>query len=275
MSDTFTLLDYPQRTILIYAEGYSRTKNMPFNITRKTIYKGVDNTLGFDIKNQDRKPINLLGKTVVVNLMQVRSGELLVQRRANVAEAEFGACEVTIWSSDIVHLDPGIYQMSAVVYDENGMAKPLYADNNRRATMEVEITDGAYPRFEKSIDCVFSQLGPSWVSQPMPGNLQKNDSNLLHTIQIKVTDFKGTVQALVCLEYDANGNYFPVKFVNDALLVKFIPPYDVQWPEKPDDRWPDGTVEGWNFISNARWVKILYTPDSNNTGTVDRVIYRS
>jgi hypothetical protein len=80
MSDTFTLLSYPQRSILIYAEGHSRTQNMPFNTTRKTIYKGVDSTLGFDVKNQDRKPVNLLGKDIMVNIMQVRTGELEIGR---------------------------------------------------------------------------------------------------------------------------------------------------------------------------------------------------
>ena len=143
MSDTFTLYSYPQRSVLIYAEGYSRTNNMPFNTTRKTIYKGVDSTLGFDIKNQDRKPVNLLGKTVLVNIMQVRSGELIVQRRADLIQPESGFCEFTVYSSDLIDLDPGIYQLSAVVYDENGQAKSLYSDNNRRATMEIELSDGA------------------------------------------------------------------------------------------------------------------------------------
>ena len=273
MSDTFTLLSYPQRTTLIYAEGYSRTQNMPFNTTRKTIYKGVDTTLGFDIKNQDRKPVSLLGKTVVVNIMQVRNGELIVQRRATIVNAENGFCEFTVFSSDLIDMDPGIYQLSAVVYDETGQAKSLYTDNNRRVTLELELCDGAYPKYIPSVDLSFSQLGNSWVSQPVPGNLQKNDTSLLHTIQIKVTNFKGKVSALVSLDYDSGGNYFPVKFVNDATDIIFLPPYG--YIVRANDRWPDGTIEGWNFISNARWVKIMYTPDSNNTGTVDRVIYRS
>jgi hypothetical protein len=169
-------------------------------------------------------------------------------------------------------MDPGIYQLSAVVYDESGQAKSLYTDNNRRVTLELELADGAYPKYIPSIDLTFSQLGNSWVSQALPGNLQKNDTSLLHTIQIKVTNFKGKVSALVSLEYDSGGNYFPVKFVNDATDIIFAPPYGYITPQ---DRWPDSVIEGWNFISNARWVKIMYTPDSNNTGTVDRVIYRS
>ncbi len=273
MSDTFTFLSYPQRSTLIYATGYSRTQNMPFNTTRKTIYKGVDSTLGFDIKNQDRKPINLLGKDVMVNIMQVRTGELIVQRRAIQTNPENGYCEFTVFSSDTIDLDPGLYQLSAVIYDADGKANSLYADNNRRATMEIEILDGAYPKYVSSVECTFTQLGNSWVSQPIASNLQKNDTSTLHTIQIRVSDFKGKVSALVSLEYDADGNYFPVKFVNDAKEIKFIPPY--VYSTRPDDRWPDSTIEGWNFIADARWVKIVYTPDPDNTGTVDKVIYRS
>jgi len=233
---------------------------MPFNTTRKTIYKSVDSVIGFDVKNQDRKPINLLGKTVMVNLMQVRTGELLVQRRANLVKPEEGFCEFTVFSSDVVDLDPGMYQLSAVVYETDGLARTLYTDGNRRATLEVELLDGAYPKYVPSVGLSFTQLGSSWVSQPVASNLQKNDSSTLHTIQIKVTNFTGKVEGLVSLEYDSMGNYFPVKFVNDRYLVEFENATDVQ---------------GWNFIADARWVKILYTPDSTNTGTVDKILYRS
>lgn len=260
MSDTFTLLQYPQRSTLVYATGYSRTQNMPFNTTRKTIYKGVDSTLGFDVKNQDRKPINLLGKTVMVNIMQVRTGELVVQRRANLVQPESGFCEFTVFSSDIIDLDPGMYQLSAVIYEPDGMAQSLYTDNNRRATMELEISDGAYPKFIPSVELSFTQLGSSWVSAPVASNLQKNDSSTFHTIQIAVTNYKGTISAMVSLEYDSMGNYFPVKFVNDKFNIEFDGDTDVQ---------------GWNFIADARWVKIMYTPAADNTGTVDKVLYRS
>jgi hypothetical protein len=82
----------------------------------------------------------------------------------------------------------------------------------------------------------------------------------LHTIQISVTGFKGNVEALISLEYESDGNYFPIKFVNNEFLINFDGITDIQ---------------GWNFIGSARWVKILFTPDSDNTGTVDKILYRS
>ena len=260
MSDTFSLLHYPQKSILVYAHGHSRTQNMPFNTTRKTIYKGVDSTLGFDIKNQDRKPINLLDKTVMVNIMQIRTGELVLQRRATLVEPESGFCEFTVFSNDILDLDPGMYQLSAVIYEPDGLAQALYTDNNRRVTLELEISDGAYPKFVPSVELQFSQLGTSYVSQPVASNLQKNDSSNFHTMQIAVTNFKGIFEAMVSLEYDSMGNYFPIKFVNDSYQITFN---------------NETTVQGWNFIADARWVKIMYTPDTTNTGTVDKVLYRS
>ena len=273
MSDTITFLQYPQRCLLIDAQGFSRTRNMPYNTTRKTVYKGVDSTIGFEVKNQDRKPVNLLGKTIMVHLMDVRTGNLIVQRRASIGNGADGFCEFTLFSSDIVDVATGIYQLSAVIYDSDGISRSLFTDHNRSATMEIEILDGAYPKYQPSVECTFTQLGNTWVSQPIASNLQKNDTSTLHTIQIKVSEFKGKISALVSLEYDSNGNYFPVKFVNDALEIKFAPPY--AYSIRPDDRWPDSTIEGWNFIADARWVKIVYTPDADNTGTVDKVLYRS
>jgi len=261
MSDTTTFLTYPDRSILIYAEGYSRTKNMPFNTTRKTIYKGVDSVLSFDIKNQDRKPVNILDKDVMVNIMQVRTGELVVQRRAQKIQAENGYCEVTIFASDIEQLAPGFYQISAVIYETDGIARSLFTDHNRRATMELEICDGAYPKFIPSVEVVFTEQDGQWVSQPLRGNMQFNDTSLLHTIQIKVTGFTGSFRAIACLEYsEARDSYFVCRFLDGSTSIRFDNATDVQ---------------GWNFAVDARWIRIIYTPDSSNTGTVDKVLYRS
>jgi hypothetical protein len=261
MSDTTTFLTYPDRNILIYAEGYSRTINMPFNTTRKTIYKGVDSVLSFDIKNQDRKPVNILNKDIMVNIMQVRTGELLVQRRAQKINAENGYCEVTIFASDIEQLDPGFYQVSAAIYETDGIARSLYTDHNRRVTMELEICDGAYPKFVPSIELVFTEQDGQWVSQPLKGNMQFNDASLLHTIQIKVTGFTGTIYAFASLEYsNSHDSYFGCRFLDGSTSIQFNNATDVQ---------------GWNFSADARWIRIAYTPDSSNTGTVDKVLYRS
>jgi hypothetical protein len=266
MSDTIQLLSYPQRTVLIEASGYSRTTNMPFNTTRKTIYKGVDNVLGFEVKNQDRKPVKLQGKDVMVNIMQVRSGQLLIQRRAEITRPEDGVCELTLFAYDLMDLSPGIYQLSAVVYND-GLASALYVDNNRAAAMEVELLDGAYPTFNASTEVSFTEIsspsGNFFASRPLQGNIIKNDRGIVHTIQMATTGFKGTVSAMGTLDYSSNSvNYVPIKFENDNYQIIF-----------------DGTqqswIQGWNFKGSYRWVIIQYTPAADNTGTVDKVLYRS
>lgn len=260
MSDTIQLLSYPQRTILIEATGYSRTTNMPFNTTRKTIYKGVDNVLGFEVKNQDRKPVSLLGKAVMINVMQIRTGKLLVQRRAEITKAENGIFEVALFAYDLIDLDPGIYQLSAVLYSD-GRAAALYTDNNRAATLEVELLDGAYPKFIPSTEVKFTAVANYFVSQPIKGNVLKNDSSINHTIQMATHGFKGTVSARGSLDYTSNSvNYAPIKFQNDNYQIVF-----------------DGTndIQGWNFNGSYRWIIIQYTPAEDNTGTVDKVLYRS
>jgi len=270
MSDTFTFLDYPQRSVLIYSDGYSRTRNMPFSTIRKTVYKGVDTKLGFDIKNQDRKPVNLLGKTVMVNLMQVRRGELILQRRAQIIKPVEGFCEFSLFGFDLTDVEPGIYQLSAQIYEDDGMARALYSDLNRAATMEVELVDGAYPKFFDSTLLVFSQDGDSWISQPVKGNLQRNDSSTLHTLQIHTTNFKGTLTAFSSLEYGSMGNYSPVKFIDGqySLPINSVISPTIGIPE-------NHITQGWNFKGSFRWVRIVYTPDNDNTGTVDKILYRS
>jgi hypothetical protein len=261
MSDTIKLLSYPQRTILIEASGYSGTTNMPFNTTRKTMYKGVDTVLGFEVKNQDRKPVSLLGRSVMVNIMQIRTGKLLVQRRAEITKAESGYFEVTLFAYDLIDLDPGIYQMSAVLYGSDGLVSALYTSNNREAALEIELVDGAYPMFVPSTKIKFTPVANYFVSQPIKGNIIKNDSSTNHTIQMATTGFKGTVSARGSVDYTSNSvNYSPIKFQNDDYKIVFDGVNDIQ---------------GWNFYGSYRWIIIQYTPDVDNTGIVDKVLYRS
>lgn len=261
MSDTIQLLSYPQRTILIEASGYSRTTNMPFNLTRKTIYKGVDTVLGFEIKNQDRKPVKLHGKTVLINIMQVRTGRLLVQRRAEITKPEDGVCELALMAYDFIDLSPGIYQLSAVVYND-GLATALYVDHNRAAAMEIELVDGAYPMFTPSTKVKFTEVSNYFVSQPLQGNVLKNDRGVVHTIHMATKAFKGRVSARGTLDYSSSSpNYFPIRFEDESAEIIF---------DGTEPTW----IQGWNFKGSYRWVIIQYTPDEDNTGTVDKVLYR-
>jgi hypothetical protein len=244
---------------------------MPFSTIRKTVYKGVDTRLGFDIKNQDRKPINLLGKTIMVNLMQVRRGELILQRRALITEPQNGYCEFTIFGYDLTDVEPGLYQLSAQIYEDDGIARSLYSDSNRAATMEVEIVDGAYPKYFDSALLHFTEDNGSWISQPIVGNLQRNDTSTLHTLQIETTNFIGTLTAFGSLEYGSMGNYSPIRFIDGQYSLPLN-----SSPTSPTVA-ITGThhTQGWNWRGSFRWIKVVYTPAVNNTGTVDKILYRS
>ena len=260
MSDTFTMLYYPQRTVLTYAGEFSRTRNMPFNTTRKTIYKGVDSTLGFDVKNQDRKPINLLGKSIYVNFMNVINGQLILQRKANLVEPESGYCEFTIFSNDLAAVDPGFYQISAVITDGQGISHSLFADNNRKATLEIELLDGAYPKFVASRTVDFYALGSDYLSQALPGNVAKNDTDSLHTLQITTSNYTGTITVLGSLEYASTGNYFVIALEDGSTSLSLT---------------DSSATQSVNFDTNARWIKIKHSPALTNIGTVDKILYRN
>lgn len=260
MSDAFTMLYYPQRTVLISANEFSGTRNMPFNITRKTIYKGVDSTLGFDVKNQDRKPVNLLGKSVTVNFMNVRTGQLILQRQAKLVKPESGYCEFTVFGNDLATVDPGYYQISVVLSDSSGISHSLFTDNNRKATLEIELLDGAYPKFVASDIVSFYALGSDFYSQALVGNIPKNDNDTLHTIQITTTNYSGTVSVLGSLEYASTGDYFVIDLENGSDSISYV---------------NSSQTRAYNFNTNARWIKIKHSPSVSNTGTVDKIVYRN
>ena len=136
---------------------------------------------------------------------------------------------------------------------------------------EIELVDGAYPKFFNSTLLQFTEDNDSMISQPVASNLQRNDSSTLHTLQIETTNFKGTLTAFGSLEYGSMGNYSPIRFIDGQFWL----PLD-STPTSPTIG-ITGThqTQGWNWRGSFRWIKVVYTPDTDNTGTVDKILYRS
>ena len=60
------------------------------------VYKGTDSYLEFYVKDIDRKPINLLGKSLSISIINFYTNELMLVRNLEIVNAQRGQCKVKL-----------------------------------------------------------------------------------------------------------------------------------------------------------------------------------
>ena len=83
MAQSLTLYDYIHTQHLLLISGPSKTRNAPMNNRILKVYKGVDNTINFDVKNEDRKPVKLTSQIIQANLVNHQNKQLIFSYLCN------------------------------------------------------------------------------------------------------------------------------------------------------------------------------------------------
>ena len=84
--------------------------NMPMYDTTHKLHKGIDNTLRFNLRDTDRKPIDLTNKTIIWKMYDRETRENVLFKYLNVTNATKGMASLTIFTSDTIMLPQGFYQ---------------------------------------------------------------------------------------------------------------------------------------------------------------------
>ena len=223
------------------------------------VWQSADNKIEFCIRTPDRKPINLLDKFLVANILNPYNHTVLMQRHLRVTDPINGRAELVFYPQDTVQWDPGYYTYSILVLktDEYGQqAELLYLDENSNCVGNFELATGAMPFNSEAYEVrdhwepfnsQFDNSGTHWKrSSAFPGNLQNNAPNAIHTFVIYPKGFHGLikVQASLAKVPNIDLDWFDIKvMVNESGV------YIDGHQEK---------IEAFNFIVNAEWVRFLY-----------------
>ena len=168
------------------------------------IYKGIDNKINLLIKNQDQKLQSLLDTSIIFNLMDSATRELVFTRRV-MPYINKGQAYVRLDQTDIDELTPGIYNYSLQLITGEGEDRIIYADDNYNAQGQARVNDGVYPTFQPSLQ---PKLGPFYNNNPNKGGYSDGtyaysdvmevskrvkSRDVIQTVQYNVTDFAGYV----------------------------------------------------------------------------------
>ena len=155
---------------------------------------------------------------------------------------------------------------STYLTDEDGKRTILYGDSQYGASVPVEVISNSFPQAYPSI--ILDEFVTSeHLNYPQPDNSlytsavnarpeQNGKNNALHTAAVYSTDFNGTVKIEVTLD---NGITDIVKWATlDTLSIS-----------------DTDNLQYINFNGVFTFVRFRIVPNTGNTGTVDKILYRS
>jgi len=250
-------------------ERYRRVYNRNLKI-----FRGVDNRIDIQVRNNDQKASNIVGSTLVFNLVSQDTRDLVLQKDFTAMDLATGKVTVNVTAEELLDLDIGFYNYSIVKEvrstvdstDYTVTSKiPLYMDSQYDTVGTLEITGDVYGGVADSVVVdTFNYTNPftQGAGEPFPFYISAiidaapntSPAYPIHTFQFYTTNYTGTVQIQASL--DAQGaTPRDTKFSTVATVDLLTEQYK-------------------NVTGKYNWFRVKHIPATNNTGTVDKILYR-
>jgi hypothetical protein len=238
------------------------------------IFRGVDNRIDIQVRNSDQKASNIVGSTLVFNLVSQDTKDLVLQKDFAAMDLATGKVTVIITAEELLDLDLGFYNYSIVKEvrstvdstDYTVTSKmPLYMDSQYDTVGTLEITGDVYGDVSTSVNVsTFNYTSPFtqgaveprpwYVSEIIDAAPNTSPAYPIHTFQFYTTNYTGTVEIQASL--DAQG----------------ATPRETKWATIAT---VDLLTEQYkNVTGKYNWFRIKHIPALNNSGTVDKILYR-
>lgn len=233
------------------------------------IHKGAFSNLEFVVRDVDRKPVNLVGKRVSVNLINNVNDELYLEREMVILDSAKGRCKLVLTPEDSVDWAIGFIRYSIVLSSEDtGEYFYLYNDMNQEAIGYIEVKDRAAPKPAAPFELTkFMPVGNYDVTLPtgfyvgsVPGPGQKNITSDITTIAIYFNNFTGKffVDATLDPEPDLQStNWFRVQLMpgKDELQI--------------DNK---SGIEPFNIFGEYQWIRFGYFQEAFEEGSIIKIL---
>ncbi len=232
------------------------------------IYRGVDNRIDIQVRNSDQKASNITGSTLVFNLVARDTKDLVLQKDFSDMDLSTGKVTITLTEAELLDLDNGFYNYSIVKEVRSDVDStdykvtsriPMYVDSQYDTVGTLEISGDVYGNVEPSLVVnTFSYTNPFTQGEETP---KWYDSAIIdahvtnnHTFQFYSTNYTGTV------------------VIQGNMDDQGATPRETKWATVAT---VDLTTEKYkNVVGKYNWLRIKHTPDTSNTGTIDKVLYR-
>ena len=214
--------------------------NMPFYNTNITLWKGVDNTVEFSIRNHDRKAEKIPEGSKLVFTAINNKLQQIIKKDLVTVNANLGRYSITITKDELKDYDDAIFIGHVSVVDEAGNEDLLYSGTDWLPNFDVEIKPNKLELIEKSEYISGDSFNREIFQCPKTGkemerftsSVMKSDVTDYHTFALKLKDFIGVIKFQgSCSETPdtTESNWFDIDRLeytygqNDAPTVNFSP----------------------------------------------------
>ena len=257
------------QVVIAYQSGYHGRNSKVYD-RRITLHRGVTNPLSFTFKNEDQKAQNIVGKTYELTIVDTESKKSVLTRNLKVQDdgstvSTKGTATVDITPGDMLKLDAKFYNFAVREVKTDGSREVTYSDTGYAAAGTIELLDGAYPEVLSSKNVsTFTSGGPlAYVSGNIDARPGINNNKALHTIAVYPKNFQGTIRVQATMSADPEGDddFFDITLDGEASSnVTYI--------------LPTSQVYYYNFTGVYHSVRFVWGNDTDNTGVIDKILYR-
>jgi len=174
---------------------------MPQYAKPLTLNKGVDNQIQFQFLNQEQKPVDITGKSIVCRIINYQGNEVLIQKALTLQLPVTGIAALFLNPADLASIDAQkcYYSLEIPV---GAFDYPVFVDSNAGARGDMNIVNSVLPSFIPSMPIsiptgqVFPNTNPEGNSDSdltyYTSVIDTNDSPIL-TLQAQYSDFYGNI----------------------------------------------------------------------------------
>jgi hypothetical protein len=230
------------------------------------IYKGVNNLVQVDLRNQDQKRVNNVADILVITILDPRS-QLRVLTK-DFTSSGSGLYEVTISEREIDDFTTGSYEFSLVLETRQGLntgynvyrSRLCYSDSQFGSKGILELRGSVQGEFVDSYEIKnFAKVSPQSVGEANPSRYESSvidtgsmggPSKPTHTLQFYTQGYSGSIDIQTAQDNDPRPNeWTTLRSITASNYNSFYV----------------------NFSGIYRWIRIVHTP---TIGTVDKILYR-
>ena len=195
------------RTMLVCNEAGSTTEYVKVYQRDLPVYKGISNTLEFQLKNADHKPMSLANKTMKFNAYD-ENNRLVIQHDGEVLVANKGLFKVVITENDTLNLKQQYLKYNIHAVDSNNNTQLTYADEQSNASGTIYLSSEAFPGPTSTYNITtFSEaaIESVWYSESFTAEPAINGNEALHTAAVYTDGYVGNVVVQATLDNQITG----------------------------------------------------------------------
>jgi len=292
---------YPNKLDVYTSDTASWTPErfrMVYNRNLK-VYRGSDNRIDLQLRNSDQKAFNATGSTIVFNLVNRETQDLVLRKDCSIDDITVGRVYVTITEDEFLDIEPGYYSYSFHKETRTNIDStdykvtsklPLFMDSQYGAIGTMEVIGGMEGKsydtkkidtFRKVTDFDSALSGVPSSTPPLQ-NPRPNFAQNLNTTgyeeyyissHVDANPRMSTPQSVHTFQFYYNNYIGEVKL--QGSLGEGANPIAGSWTDIETFNINTSDSKAYhNVIGKYNWFRIYHTPDENNTGTVDKVLYR-